>query len=36
MLFLQAKTDLVASGRYIESDGLFWKLAARAFSGGAQ
>jgi AAA domain len=27
MLFLRAKTDLIASGRYIESHGLFWKLA---------
>jgi hypothetical protein len=31
-LFMRAKTDLIASGRYIESDGTFWKLAARPFS----
>lgn len=36
MLFLRAKTDLVASGRYIENGGLFWKLAPRALSGGPQ
>jgi hypothetical protein len=29
MLFLRTKTDMIASGRYIENDGLFWKLAAR-------
>ena len=28
MLFLRTKTDLIASGRYIENEGLFWKLAA--------
>ena len=27
----KAKTDLYTSGRYIEKDGLFWKLAAREF-----
>jgi hypothetical protein len=26
MMFLRAKTDLVATGRYIEADGLFWKI----------
>jgi AAA domain len=28
-LFRRAKTDLIDSGRYIENDDLFWKLAAR-------
>ena len=32
MLFMRAKTDLIASGRYIENDGLFWKLVARSLS----
>jgi hypothetical protein len=36
MLFLRTKTDLIAAGRYIENDGLFWKLAPRAFAGGVQ
>jgi hypothetical protein len=26
-LFWRAKTDFLASGRYIENDGFFWKLA---------
>ena len=29
--FLRAKGDLIASGRYIENDGLFWKLKPSAF-----
>jgi hypothetical protein len=36
LTYHRSKTDIIASGRYIESDGLLWKLAPRAFSGAPQ